>query len=238
MTTAHDALSRLVERLATLDPAEREARIADLLSALDHRAPDDQASDRRGDVNADLSPAQRHLHPAYPLLICDWAADAGVDGLTQQLNVDLTPGPIRVAKTRAVTGRSLVTNGRLGADLLHVPAGEGFVPHTHPGDHLLLVLGGRGTITVNGVITQTSAGQVYLIEGAVPHAVGAITDHVILAIGAPHRRLESPGRQALTAYSALLTPLGNITCGICGVSARSGDELSALDCPHSPHQFG
>lgn len=238
MTTAHDALSRLVERLATLDPAEREVRIADLLSVLDHSAPEDQASDRMEDVNANPSPAQRRPHPAPPLLICDWAADAGVDGVTQQLNVDLTPGPIRVAKTRAATGRSLVTNGRLGADLLHVPAGEGFPPHTHPGDHLLFVLSGRGTITVNGMIIQTSAGQVYLVEGAVPHAVGAITDHVILAVGAPHRRLESPGRQVLTAYSALLTPPGTITCVICGVCAQSDGELTALDCPHSPHQFG
>ncbi|MFC4585719.1 cupin domain-containing protein [Sphaerisporangium corydalis] len=173
-----------------------------------------------------------------PLLICDWAADGGVDGTTQWLGIDMTPHPTRVLKTRAATGRSLVTSGHLGADLLHLPAGEGFLPHTHPGDHLLIVVGGHGTITVDGAITATAPGQVYMVRGAVPHAVGAVTDHVILAVGAPHRLLDSPERQDLTEYSALLTSFGTISCRICGVAATGGEELEGLGCPHSPHRFG
>lgn len=172
-----------------------------------------------------------------PIKILEWAVDGGIDGTRQMLGIDLTPGPTRVAKTRAATGRSLVTNGLLGADLLHLPAGEGFAPHTHPGDHLLFVVGGYGTITIDGTITATRPGNVYLVRGSVPHAVGATTDHVILAVGAPHRRLESEERQELTEYAAVLSPLGTLHCRICAVTADEGELLVALGCPHAPHRY-
>jgi acyl carrier protein/quercetin dioxygenase-like cupin family protein len=174
---------------------------------------------------------------ATPPLMLDWAQDLGIDGTVQRLGLDLGPLPIPIPQTRAATGRSLVTNGKLGADLIHVPAGHGFAPHTHPGDHLLFVVGGRGTITVGGVITETRAGQVYMIEGADPHAVGAITDHIILAIGSPHRRIDDAERQKLIEYSALLTPFSSITCRICGVTAEGHQDLSDLGCSHSPNRF-
>ena len=179
--------------------------------------------------------------PAGLLSICDWATDLGRSDerpeAGQLLEIDMNPRPTQVKKTRAATGRSLMSNGQIGADLLHVPAGEGFAPHTHPGDHLLFVLGGEGTITVDGVILPTRAGQAYMIEGAVPHAVGAVTDHVILAIGSPHRELDSEERQSLVAYSALLAPIGSIRCLICDVSGASGEELADAGCSHSPHRF-
>jgi quercetin dioxygenase-like cupin family protein len=171
---------------------------------------------------------------AAPLLICAWATNEGVVGSTQRLAIDMTPERTPVAKTRAATGRPLLSNGLLGADLLHLPAGEGFSPHTHPGDHLLFVLAGEGTITIDGTINRTTAGQAYLIEGAVPHAVGAVTDHIILAVGAPHRPLTSMERQELVASSALLDPAGIITCLICGVTARRGEDLADQGCPHCP----
>jgi hypothetical protein len=77
-----------------------------------------------------------------------------------------------------------------------------------------------------------------MVDGAVVHAVGAITDHMILSIGTPHRRLDSEDRQSLTAYAALLNPFGSIHCLICDVSADGGEELEALGCTHSPHRFG
>lgn len=216
----------LTEELHNLAPAEREAKAVELLSVLGL---------------AKASAAPRPEEPgtrSAPLLICDWAADLGLDGNTQQLGIDLAPGPTRVSKTADATGHSLLSSGHMGADILHVPAGSGFAPHTHPGDHLLFVLAGSGTIAVAGEIVETRPGQVYMVEGAITHAVGAVTDHMILSVGAPHRRLDSPERQELTAYTALLSDLGHITCRLCDIRASSGEELAAKGCPHSPHRFG
>ncbi|MER6140583.1 cupin domain-containing protein [Streptomyces sparsogenes] len=216
----------LTEELHSLAPAEREAKAVELLAVLG-----------LAKAAAAPRPEEPATRPA-PLLICDWAADLGLDGTTQQLGIDVAPGPTRVSKTAAATGRSLLSSGQMGADILHVPAGSGFAPHTHPGDHLLFVLAGTGTIAVAGEIVETRPGQVYMVEGAVTHAVGAVTDHMILAVGAPHRHLDSPERQNLTAYTALLSELGHITCRLCDIRASSGEELAAKGCPHSPHRFG
>lgn len=93
-------------------------------------------------------------------------------------------------------GIPMQANGHLGADLLHVKAGDQFPVHTHPGDHLLYCVGGHGTITVDKIVYQIHPGDLYMVDGAVPHAVGAITDHTILAIGAPHKPVDSPERMA------------------------------------------
>jgi len=228
-TVTEDAVRRLVARLSSLDPSDREATAAHLLSLLDEHSPQPRpdASSGGGDDVTGRNPVTQ----------CEWAVDLGVDGSSQRLAVDVTPGPTRIAKTEAATGRSLLSNGYLGADLIHVPAGEGFAPHTHPGDHLLFVLGGYGTITAGGMITRTAPGQAYMVEGAVPHAVGAITDHVLLAVGAPHRPLHSLDRQTLIPYASLLASVGSITCLICDLVADSDEALTAMGCTHSPHEF-
>jgi quercetin dioxygenase-like cupin family protein len=218
-------LDKLISLLEALEPSEHEAHLAHLLAEAERFA----ARPSRVEQNGDSGLAA--------LRIERWASDLGSEGTVQRLGVDTTPGPVRVLKTRAATGRPLLSNGYLGADILHVTAGDGFAPHTHPGDHLLFVLAGCGTITVDGTITETGAGQVYLIEGAVPHAVGAITDHVILAIGAPHMPLDSEARQDLTAYEALLTSMGSITCTICGVAGDGADALAERGCTHSPDVY-
>jgi quercetin dioxygenase-like cupin family protein len=98
-------------------------------------------------------------------------------------------------------GFGMHTNGHLGADLLHVKAGDQFPVHTHPGDHLLLCLAGRGTITVDQVTYDIIPGDLYMVNGLIPHAVGAITNHVILAIGAPHKAVDSPERMAFVDWA-------------------------------------
>ncbi|GAA4626944.1 hypothetical protein GCM10023196_037240 [Actinoallomurus vinaceus] len=99
------------------------------------------------------------------------------------------------------TGVGLHTNGHLGADLLHVPAGERFAVHTHPGDHLLMCMEGEGTISIGEVTYNVQPGDLYLVPGMVPHAVGAGTrDHVLMAIGAPHRPVASPTRMTHTDW--------------------------------------
>lgn len=142
------------------------------------------------------------------------------------------PGPVQMAATTA-TAWPLVTSHRLGVDRISVPAGGGFAPHTHPGDHLLIIIRGKGTITMGGRIYPTRAGQVYFVPGLVPHAVGAITEHHILAVGAPHRMPDDADRMELTAYAAIASDLGVLRCEICDVEGPV-DRLADMGCTHAP----
>lgn len=132
------------------------------------------------------------------------------------------------------SGTPLVSNGRLGADLIRVRGGTGFEPHTHPGDHLLVVLAGEGTITYKGKVYPTNAGQIYMVEGAVPHAVGAITDHVIMSIGSPHMPVDSPDRMKPVEYRAVAADLGSLHCLICDRAAEFPILLHEVGCLHCP----
>ncbi|WP_433242581.1 cupin domain-containing protein [Actinomadura nitritigenes] len=96
-------------------------------------------------------------------------------------------------------------DGHLGADIIHVPAHGQFPVHTHPGHHLLLCLEGHGTITLDDVVHQVRPGDIYMVDGAVPHAVGAgDREHVLVAIGAPHKPVDSPERMAFTDWAGTL----------------------------------
>jgi mannose-6-phosphate isomerase-like protein (cupin superfamily) len=128
----------------------------------------------------------------------------------------------------------MVTNGRLGVDLIRVAAGQGFQPHTHPGDHILIVVGGSGTITYDGVVYPTEAGDLYMIEGEVPHAVGARTDHVILAVGSPHKLVDDLDRMEPLEYQEVLSPLGDLWCLICDSRSTYPNMLHDEGCEHCP----
>ena len=96
-------------------------------------------------------------------------------------------------------GMSLLSNGHLGADLIYLLPNQSFPTHTHPADHLLLVLQGAGTITIAGEVYQTKLGDLYMVEGGVEHSVGASADgHYLLSIGAPHINLDDPSRMQLS----------------------------------------
>lgn len=173
--------------------------------------------------------------PVKPaVVLCEWASDLGRDGVLQRLGIDMQPGSTVIAQTRASTGRPLLSNGFLGADIIHVPAGEGFSPHTHPGDHLLFVVGGIGTISASGEILETRPGQVYMVDGPTTHAVGAVTDHVLLSIGIKHQALDSMERQILRPFSELLSPEGVLCCRICGAVGANREDLQAAGCTHAP----
>jgi quercetin dioxygenase-like cupin family protein len=169
---------------------------------------------------------------AEALQIVDWAVGK-VDRDATRLVIEHGPRPTPMDGTRA-TGAALVTNGSLGADLIRVPAGGGFSPHTHPGDHILIIVAGLGTITYAGSVYPTRAGQVYMIQGLVPHAVGAITDHVIIAVGSPHRAVDSTDRMTLVDYTAVVAPDGAFTCLICDKTVEAPDYLHDVDCGHCP----
>jgi quercetin dioxygenase-like cupin family protein len=176
-----------------------------------------------------VSPLRSH---ARDLQIVDWAtASIGPD--STDVVVDHGVRPTRMGGTRA-TGAALVTNGSLGADLIRVPAGGGFSPHTHPGDHILIIVAGDGTITYAGRVYPTHAGQIYMIEGLVPHAVGAITDHVIIAVGSPHRPVDASDRMELVDYAAVVAPDGEFKCLICSTSVVSPRYLHEAGCGHCP----
>jgi quercetin dioxygenase-like cupin family protein len=159
------------------------------------------------------------------LIIADWAFDNGDGSITPFMGM----GTSEMHNTDA-TAWPLVTSGELGVDHISVPAGSGFPPHTHPGAHLLIVIAGRGTITVDSKIYPTHAGQVYYIDGDHPHAVGAIDEHHILAVGSPHRLPNDPERMKLVEYNSIATELGEVECGICGAKGL----LDEIQCEHIP----
>ena len=177
--------------------------------------------------------ASTFLNDDGTLRIVKWALDSGVDHGHQHMSVSLKKRSLKMAHSIA-TGEGLVSNGHMGADVISLKAGQGFVPHTHPGDHLLVIIGGTGTITYAGKIYPTHAGQILMIEGKVPHAVGAITDHVILAIGAPHRHVDEPDRMKPVEYRAIATDIKELHCLICDVKEKLPKKLHDWKCAHCP----
>jgi hypothetical protein len=73
-----------------------------------------------------------------------------------------------------------------------------------------------------------------MIEGMVPHAVGAITDHVIMAVGAPHAPVASTDRMELVPYADVMGNTDKIRCLICHLTAEHPTRLHQLGCPHCP----
>lgn len=167
------------------------------------------------------------------LVIKQWAMPLGTTDDAQQLAVSLAPRPLKMAHSKA-TGKGLVSNGYLGVDEIRLKGGDKFTPHTHPGDHLLIIVGGEGTITYAGKIYPTKAGDIYMVEGKIPHAVGAITDHVILAVGAPHMPVESPDRMQPVEYKEVVSELGDMHCLICDIEVHMPEMLHEKGCPHCP----
>jgi quercetin dioxygenase-like cupin family protein len=168
------------------------------------------------------------------LTIVRWA-EAAIGEQDSSLRIPHARRPVPMHGAQS-TGLGLVGNGIIGADIIRLPAGAGFPPHTHPGHHLLIVLGGRGTITYNGRVHATEAGQIYLVEGAVSHAVGAVTDHVILAVGAPHMPVDSDRRMQVVAYQEVLSPIGDLHCLICDRTSEPPRYLHDVGCGHCPCQ--
>lgn len=114
----------------------------------------------------------------------------------------VAPLPVPVAKSEA-TAHPFYTNGHLGVDLLYLPPGYSFPLHTHPGDHLLLVVKGNGTVTFDGQTHETKPGDLYMVDASVEHAVGAGPDgHWILAFGAPHTPVDSEHRMQVVGEEA------------------------------------
>lgn len=89
-------------------------------------------------------------------------------------------------------GDALVSNGRLGVDFIRVDPGEGFVPHIHQGDKILIPVYGHSMITYGGAVYPACKGQVDTMDGEIPHGVGVITDNGILEVGRHTLRSKVP----------------------------------------------
>lgn len=166
-----------------------------------------------------------------------WAESQPGDivGFSRVLSVAPGPGPTAM-KGSTATGRGLLSNGNLGVDEIRMAKGQGFVPHTHPGDHILIVTAGLGTITFDGVVYPTHAGEMYMVGGLVPHAVGSRTEHVILAVGSPHKAVDDPDRMAPVEYQAVITTeLRDMTCLACK-EENGGPAIAAF--PFMLHDIG
>lgn len=181
-----------------------------------------------------MNQVKKWISSQSELLIVNWATPESREAGQETLCVAVEPLQSSMFRSFA-TGRGLVSNGKIGVDMIHIPAGTGFEPHTHPGDHLLFIIAGEGTITYEGKIYPTHSGQVYLISGQKPHAVGAISDHVILAVGSPHKPVDSTDRMTPIEYQAIMTSLGELTCLICNLTGHYEGHLSKLGCPHDPY---
>ncbi len=58
-----------------------------------------------------------------------------------------------------------------------------------------------------------------MVAGDIPHAVGGITDHTILAVGSPHRSVGDDSRMKPVAYEEITASLGSLECLICHKSS-------------------
>ncbi len=125
--------------------------------------------------------------------------------------------PVTMAETGGlIMGEALVASPDLGGDLMFVPGGTGFKPHTHHGHHLIFAISGECTVTLGAEIHRLSAGEVCLIPGEVPHAVTGITDTMLLAVGTPHMPVDAADRLELVSFEVLTAELSSqIRCMGC-----------------------
>jgi quercetin dioxygenase-like cupin family protein len=86
----------------------------------------------------------------------------------------------------------------VGADLIEMQPGSSFPLHTHPGDHVLYALSGRGTVTIDGELKHFQAGTTFYIEAQYPHNVGTYgrdtEPFVIVAFGHPKKEVSATDR--------------------------------------------
>ena len=85
--------------------------------------------------------------------------------------------------------------GSMGVEILYVKPHQSFHAHTHPGYHVLLVLHGAGTFTLDDKTFDTKPGDICEVKPEVAHAVGAKEDgQYLLSINIPYKAVDDPTR--------------------------------------------
>jgi quercetin dioxygenase-like cupin family protein len=92
------------------------------------------------------------------------------------------------------TALRLLKHGPFGADLIRFPPGGRVPDHTHPGAHLLFVLGGLGWVDYEGEAARLEPGVCYLIPAGVRHGIRAESELTLLAVADDHRDAGSEDR--------------------------------------------
>jgi quercetin dioxygenase-like cupin family protein len=148
-----------------------------------------------------------------------WAEQVTLAGKGPALTSRALHTPLPMAKTEGgIFGEALVAHPNLGGDLMFMPGSTGFKPHTHEGHHLIFVVSGECTVTVEAEIHRMLAGEVCLIPGAVAHAVSAVSDTMLLAVGTPHMPVNAEDRLELVPFEVLAVKLSDhIRCMGCSV---------------------
>lgn len=92
-------------------------------------------------------------------------------------------------------GCPLVKDGNFAADMLRFNAHEKTNLHTHPGNHILFVVQGSGSLVFGNDIHPLTQGTCYFVPGATPHQVIAGEDGLyLLSIADNHQPVDSPKR--------------------------------------------
>lgn len=91
----------------------------------------------------------------------------------------------------------------IGADLIEMQPGSAFPLHTHPGDHILYAIDGRGTVTIDEEPRVLGKGSTIYIAGAYPHNVGTFAEDkepfVLLAVGHPKKHVSAFDRMKIVS---------------------------------------
>jgi quercetin dioxygenase-like cupin family protein len=148
-------------------------------------------------MQSDLDTPIRHFHAAdhlRHLLAGEWLV------LVDDRGVAL-PGIRGRAGVAALTLEGI----EIGADLIEMQPGSAFPFHLHPGEHILYVIAGQGTVRVGGAEHVIRAGDSVFIPAECPHHVAnphTAGELVLLSVGYPHKGLAARDRMRTMTAAA------------------------------------
>lgn len=125
--------------------------------------------------------SERHL--ANVLAAGDWIAMYDSDGHV-----------LSGIRGRVGVGSTTLEGQPIGADIIEMQPGSEFALHKHPGDHVLYIVSGTGSVHISGADRLVKEGDLVFIAAEHPHAVKgppleASSSLRIIAFGYPHKHV-------------------------------------------------